>query len=64
MKNSTGNPNHTEADTFAVEFSDEDLEGSAGNPQSFPTFTCGMPMCGTGGSCGTFPGVGLKDSCS
>jgi hypothetical protein len=64
MKNSTGNPNHADADIFAVEFSDEDLEGAAGNPHCFPTFTCGMPMCGTGGSCGTFPGVLSKDNSS
>jgi hypothetical protein len=64
MKNLNGNPNQTEADAFAVEFSDEELEGAAGNLHSFPTFTCGMPMCGTCGSCGTFPGVGLKNNCS
>jgi hypothetical protein len=53
---------HADADVFAVEFSDEDLEGAAGGPHCFPTFTCGMPMCGTGGSCGTFPGALPKDN--
>jgi hypothetical protein len=46
----------TEQDFFDPEFSDEDLEIVAGDPRCFPTFTCGMPMCGTGGSCGTFQG--------
>jgi hypothetical protein len=46
----------TEEDIFVPEFSDEALEAIASVPNGFPTFTCGMPMCGTGGSCGTFLG--------
>ena len=53
----------TEQDVFGPEFSDEDLEAVAGDPRCFPTFTCGMPMCGTGGSCGTFQGDnGMRSS--
>jgi hypothetical protein len=64
MKKITNDPNQAIDDIFALQFSDEDLEGAAGGPHCFPTFTCGMPMCGTGGSCGTFPGMASKDNWS
>jgi hypothetical protein len=46
----------TDEDIFVPKYSDEDLEAAVGNPQSFPTFTCSVPMCATGGGCGTWPG--------
>lgn len=56
MKETTESLNQTDEDVFALKFSDEDLEASAGNPTLFPTFTCSQPMCATGGGCGTWPG--------
>jgi hypothetical protein len=41
---------------FALKFSDDDLEAAAGSPTLMPTFTCSLPMCATGGGCGTWPG--------
>jgi hypothetical protein len=56
MEETTDNLSWTDEDIFSLEFSDEDLEASAGNPTLFPTFTCSVPMCATGGGCGTWPG--------
>jgi hypothetical protein len=46
----------SDEDIFVPKHSDEDLEAAVGSPQSFPTFTCSVPMCATGGGCGTWPG--------
>jgi hypothetical protein len=46
--------NRIDEDIFAREFSDEQLEAAADHPNCVTTFTCGLPMCGTGGSCGTW----------
>jgi hypothetical protein len=59
MKAMTDTMDHlgqTDEDVFAPEYSDEDLEATAGPPQCFTTFTCSQPMCATGGGCGTWPG--------
>jgi hypothetical protein len=61
MKQAAVKRSPTDEVIFTLELSDEELERAAGDPRCFPTFTCGMPMCGTGGSCGTF-GVNFKDS--
>jgi hypothetical protein len=61
MKQTAVKLSPTDQVIFTPKFSDEELERAAGNPRCFPTFTCGMPMCGTGGSCGTF-GVDFKDN--
>jgi hypothetical protein len=47
----------TDDDIFVPKYSDDDLEAAVGgSPQAFPTFTCSVPMCATGGGCGTWPG--------
>ena len=46
-------------DIFLPAYADEDLEASAGSPRYMPTFTCSVPMCATGGGCGTWTGTGL-----
>jgi hypothetical protein len=59
MSEPADNLSLADADVFAVEFSDEDLEATAGQLNgAFPTFTCSVPMCATGGGCGTWPGLG------
>ena len=52
----TDNLSQTDEEVFALKFSDDDLEAAAGTPTLFPTFTCSLPMCATGGGCGTWPG--------
>lgn len=57
MSNTMDRLGQTDEDIFVPKYSDEDLEAAVGNPQSFPTFTCSVPMCATGGGCGTWPGT-------
>jgi hypothetical protein len=57
MTDTMDNLSQTDEDIFVPKYSDEDLEAAVGSPQSFPTFTCSVPMCATGGGCGTWPGT-------
>ena len=58
MKDPAFESDHADDDILAVQFTDEELEAATttGSPQCFPTFTCSVPMCATGGGCGTWPG--------
>jgi hypothetical protein len=57
MNNTEFEPGQVDQDILAIKLTDEDLEAAAGGPQCFPTFTCSVPMCATGGGCGTWPHV-------
>jgi hypothetical protein len=59
MRETADDRGPVDEDVFALEFSDEVLEATAGGGNgAFPTFTCSVPMCATGGGCGTWPGLG------